>query len=955
MTRRFLAWSALITLVVAPPLLLSTLGFTAWGSLSLASPTDVRLLLALLTGVGWIAWVGWLIALAGEVAALRSRRPPPVLPGFRWGNALASALLTAAITTGIPGPALAAPPPLVPTEEPTNTPTATPAPDPEDDARDADHGLERAGNPPDHETDAEAGDDTISHVVEPGDDLWSLAEYYYGDGSAWRTMVAANPQLQPDPTANLDPGTRLSIVDPVRLIRVVRGDTLSGIAADHLGEADRWPEIHRLNRDRVADPDVIDVGWILRLPWEAGEPTPPSRPAPGSGSEDSAAAPGPSAEATALAPDPEPSDDEADTATADGLQATEVTEVTEVTAEDPGDGLDVAAVTGVTGGLTMVTASAVISGLALRQRLQDRTRGVGRRFASAGVAATRARTALELVGPPREPDRKELLARAMRHLADHWHREKHPVPGVETVVLGDLDLEFRFDTDPGVPPGFQRIGNRLAIAWSRLQDLEEVSAPVAFPALVTLGEDDDHHLLMVDLVAAGSLGIRGDGARLAAESLSAMLVELACAPWAAEVQLLVVTEDEDFAHIAGSHRVTVTADVSQALTTLEQLVSRRQQELGTRAWSGVRLDPDLAEAWTPFVVLVEVPLSPEQQRFLIDLVEGTPCGVAAALPVGADAGEAAWEVIDHEGAARVRTPDGHQCVAQTLPGDTRAALGQLFTLADAEASDRAPWWAEDPEEPVRIVDLRPAPALSGPRVRLLGPIGLDGAASEPPARAVGQCIEYCAWLLEHPGGTPSEMTAQLFVSDATRRSNLSRLRSWLGSDTEGALYLPDAYSGRIHLHPDVTSDWQDLLTLTEGGINRMPDERLRAALDLVRGAPLADAAPGQWGWAEEVRSEMSALIRDLGVVASRKARERNDLDGARWAANRALVAAPEDELLLGERIRAERASGRTDEVMRLVNRLNRQVRTLGVDLLPETVSLIQEVVEGRHRSRVSNA
>ena len=134
-------------------------------------------------------------------------------------------------------------------------------------------------------------------------------------------------------------------------------------------------------------------------------------------------------------------------------------------------------------------------------------------------------------------------------------------------------------------------------------------------------------------------------------------------------------------------------------------------------------------------------------------------------------------------------------------------------------------------------------------------------------------------------------------------------------------------------------------------MNKAPFDRLVAALELVRGAPLADAAPGQWGWAEEFRSDAAALIRDVGVVAARAARQRGDLETARWAANRALVAAPDDELLLGERIRVEHAAGRTDEVQRLVTRVTRTARVLGLDLLPETVELCQEVVEGRLRAR----
>ena len=40
-----------------------------------------------------------------------------------------------------------------------------------------------------------------------------------------------------------------------------------------------------------------------------------------------------------------------------------------------------------------------------------------------------------------------------------------------------------------------------------------------------------------------------------------------------------------------------------------------------------------------------------------------------------------------------------------------------------------------------------------------------------------------------------------------------------------------------------------------------------------------------------------------------------------------------------------------EHVERLVGRLHRQARILGLDLLPETVDLIQECLEGRLRAR----
>ena len=56
---------------------------------------------------------------------------------------------------------------------------------------------------------------------------------------------------------------------------VKKGDILSQIALDHLGDAHRYPEIYRASRSihqpggrRLTDPDIIDIGWKLNLPTQ---------------------------------------------------------------------------------------------------------------------------------------------------------------------------------------------------------------------------------------------------------------------------------------------------------------------------------------------------------------------------------------------------------------------------------------------------------------------------------------------------------------------------------------------------------------------------------------------------------------------------------------------------------------------------------------------------------------
>ena len=112
---------------------------------------------------------------------------------------------------------------------------------------------------------------------------------------------------------------------------------------------------------------------------------------------------------------------------------------------------------------------------------------------------------------------------------------------------------------------------------------------------------------------------------------------------------------------------------------------------------------------------------------------------------------------------------------------------------------------------------------------------------------------------------------------------------------------------------------------------------------------MADAAPGQWHWAEELRADMVSTIRDIGARVGDAALADGDI--ARWAAGRALVAAPGDEILMRLRLRTEHRAGNRPDVERIVLQLTRHARILGIDLDDETVRAIQEAIEGQPRAR----
>ena len=50
------------------------------------------------------------------------------------------------------------------------------------------------------------------------------------------------------------------------LYTVVPGDSLSLIAQRVYGDLMQWPRIYQVNQDRIGNPNVVNVGWVLRIP-----------------------------------------------------------------------------------------------------------------------------------------------------------------------------------------------------------------------------------------------------------------------------------------------------------------------------------------------------------------------------------------------------------------------------------------------------------------------------------------------------------------------------------------------------------------------------------------------------------------------------------------------------------------------------------------------------------------
>lgn len=940
-------------------------GLVHWGrypaAISLLQPDDGTLLLSALTWVGWIAWAAFTTATLLELSALITGHPRR-MPGLSGLQQVAGGLLVLVIAV-LPLSNLAQPPaqqtPTAQTPTPSAQPTAQVSPQ-----------TTQA-------TPAELSN-TATYTVVAGDDLWSVAERLLGDGRDWRVLAELNPQLV-DSAYELRPGTKLKIptvthqpaapaapAKKTTTVKVHKGDTLSGLAKEHLKSASKWPRIAKAN-PVITDPDHIEIGWRLEIPGQTAHSakatsgatnqdktshsttptssTPPAfSPAPSPSTEPQQSPASSQSAARSSADLGSPGTQTAEPHSAE-LQPTEPHSASPDTASDQpaNEAPSTAPIT-----VGTLAAAALVGALEGRRLLRQRERPLGRRHPPAAPATDQLRTSLKVA---QGGDGLVALVAALRQIGNHCHRQGIALPQLASVRVGKQEIALEW-AGPTVAPPFGFTGDHRHWSAPITPALPTCEHPCAYPALVSLGTAENGEVLLVDAEQSQILGIAGRPDQCQ-DALTAMAVELACAPWSQDVRLTCVGTSADLAVLAGSDRVHLT-NQEAALTLLRQVVAQREQSLVGASLTQLRCDRDQAEAVVPYVFVFIDCLPAELIAELEQLLAGERLGVAVILRTDA-AAPAQWEIGGDPSRleGRLHGQPG-TWAAHAIGADVRADLRSLLTETE---SVPAPWWGDDNvyQLPIRVeeeVDIvRLVEPAAHPRLLLIGPTQLHGANGPEPSRSRQQLMELCAWMLEHPGGTATQMAAGMAIAESTRRSNLSRLRNWLGQDAAGEPYLPDAYSGRISLHWGVSSDWHQLQVLLTPGADRVADSTLIAALELVRGAPLADAAPGQWYWAEELRTNISAALRDVGVVLGERALRSNDLEVARWAAARALVVAPEDELLLRVRLRTEYLAGNRADTERLVNQLTRQARILGVDLMPETVELCQQVIEGRTRAR----
>lgn len=901
---------------------LSLLGVN-W-STALLRPDDGTILLGVLSTAGWVAWLILAVTLAAEVVSHLSRQRIRVhLPGIDWLQPVVGALVAMALTPVLTSQA----------EEPAE-PAVTHAPLSVEKTPDRAVLPMREAEPP-----------TREYVVQAGDELWGVAERELGDGSKWRSITHCNQSVDID--TPLIPGRTLHLPatgaravttaapSPPRIV-VEDNDTLWDLAAEHLDDPQRWPELFDANRAIITDPDEIDIGWSLTLPPSRTESssstvthtaTEPAAPAVEPEDPDSPSSFPPSS-LEAASPD---------SSTPPDIEGSTPASATEVPSSDPSfsTGTEVvdsaATATGSPGVRTESAPQTSPSGLMRATALPAQLPDAGEVVQADSFSSSRG-----LLGPIGAVLAASLVAGvAARRRFQQVHRT----------------VGTRFTT---LTPALQRFFSAL-VHESRTQPVT-TSQMGAAAVVVGWNETSD---VVVDLEVERCTIICGT-AQDSTGMTAAILTSLLCAEWSASVDVVAVQSCDSWNDVLDDPSLSEEDDMGDALARLQRLCAERRLQLGHEELTEVRADADRADVWNPVVFIFCAPLHPAHLDRIHDCLSLGHVGVSV-VAVMHDVRSQATLVTSNstslivESETRAQLTNGEPFQPQLLDKPARHAVLSLFAAAMDERTEPAPWWRS---EGAVATSNSPHPAMEPiedgamtvwskhpehPTLLLLGPVDLLGARGAIPSRAVNQCMEYCAWLLTHPGSSPSAMVRDLLVAETTRRSNMSRLRSWLGSDDSGSAYLPDAYSGKISLSPSVTSDWERFQTLLAGGVNTSSTPLLREALSLVRGQPLEGVA-FQWPWTSQWSADMSAMITDAAIVLSDRYMTQEKNDDALWAISQGKLAAPEDEALAVRRIQLTARTGGRADVESAVTQLTRAFRATNRDLSTESIQRIQHAL-----------
>ena len=733
----------IVAIIVGLPVVLLAIGANPLEGISLSldtltSPDDGTLFLAVIKIVAWISWALLTISLVLELLSrLRGVRPPSLRGLAVPQNAARSLVGTAALLfVALPSMATAA------TAAPVAAPVAHVVT--VDVATTEATVDESAPAPAVDETPAavEAAPAThvVQHTVQPGESLWSIAEDLLGDGHRFGELVEQNNDALGGQASLIRPGLVLSVTvsntetpdtGSEKTVIVERGDTLSSIAQDELGDPDRYPELLEASRHieqpggaHLTNPNVIDVGWSVQIPGAATAapeavatapapaPAVAEAPAPeGAAPAPVAPAPAPEMPAPAASAAPEapasPQVEQGPSATQENLQ------------EDSGW------MTRTSYGVGAVLAAGVLALLASRRRAQQRRRRPGQVMPLPSGQVAETEQELRATADTLSVENVDV---ALRYLAHTCAEAGVPLPVVRAARLTAAQFDL-YLSEPALLPS-PWLGTADDLVWTLSVDdgalpvawEPDGSTPSPYPSLVTVGHDEEDGHVFLNLEHLGSLAIAGDDPATR-EILAALAVELATSIWADDLQVTLVGAFPELEDALQTGRIRYLPSVGRIL---DELVTRADDDRRALAEQGLhdlqaaRVAGAAPDAWAPEIVLLAGELTEHQRAQLTHLVDDLPHVALATVTSGAGAGEWRLDLDSDNPDEAVLEPIGLHLRPQRLPSEQYGHLLEVVSLADVdELEDAAVTWPTVAQvEAISPVSLPSYPVSAMPEVTL---------------------------------------------------------------------------------------------------------------------------------------------------------------------------------------------------------------------------------------------
>ncbi|MFE7215706.1 hypothetical protein ACFU93_38565 [Streptomyces sp. NPDC057611] len=347
--------------------------------------------------------------------------------------------------------------------------------------------------------------------------------------------------------------------------------------------------------------------------------------------------------------------------------------------------------------------------------------------------------------------------------------------------------------------------------------------------------------------------------------------------------------------------------------------------------------------------------------------ESTPATAAASIPSPVPAADVRGEVFPALLAAST-DPSGLRLLsptasstgrdAEAVPGTETAAPSAPACPAAAPSTEtvqaqtaRADDSAAVEEPLVPEGEECEAQDLHAPEIRVLGPVEVTGVDSTGHGPRMAQLA---ALLYFRPGRSADVLCVDMDPvspwSTSTLNARMQGLRSCLGSDPTGNLYVPRRKTGEdpYRIAPTVRCDWTRFLQLVERALPLGPAglSDLEKALTLVRGKPFGGRP---LAWAEPYQQEMITRIIDVAhTVATYRipTGPHHDLNAARQAVAAGLDVDDTAELLYRDWMRLEAARGNRSGLHTAITRVQQVNRALDCSLEMETAELINELLNG---------